>query len=165
MDSKTCQPTCGEQFPVLRQKHHKNRLTDHYLKHQPKELANYVKNFQFHYSDLRDEEMILLNDMSVDRRDVCSQHNFNVGRTLQNLHVTLKPIVELKSQPFYGLCGLPNFFSRLRRIRFGTLIKKKQAITYIDDTIMQSQNKNKFYTAINETHTLRRKAAFKAAPD
>ena len=30
---------------------------------------------------------------------------------------------------FYGLCGLPNFFSRLMTIHFDPLIKKKQAIT------------------------------------
>ena len=39
---------------------------------------------------------------------------------------------------FYGLCGLPSFLSRLMTIDFEPLIKKKQAITYIDDTIMQS---------------------------
>ena len=38
---------------------------------------------------------------------------------------------------FYGLCGLPNFFSRLMTIRFDPLIRKKREITYIDDTIMQ----------------------------
>ena len=30
---------------------------------------------------------------------------------------------------FYGLCGLPNFFSRLMKIHFEPLIKRKQAIT------------------------------------
>ena len=38
---------------------------------------------------------------------------------------------------FYGLCGLPNVFSRLMTIHSDPLIRKKQAITYIDDTIMQ----------------------------
>ena len=66
---------------------------------------------------------------------------------------------------FYGLCGLPNFFSRLMTIHFDPLIRKKQAITYIDDTIMQSQNKNEMFTVINEYHTLLRKASLKAAPD
>ena len=66
---------------------------------------------------------------------------------------------------FYGLCGLPNFFSRLMTIHFDPLIKKKQAITYIDDTIMQSQNKNEMFTVIKEYHTLLRKAGLKAAPD
>ena len=59
----------------------------------------------------------------------------------------------------------PNFLSRLMTIHFDPLIKKKQAITYIDDTIMQSQNKNQIFTIINEYHTLLRKAGLKAAPD
>ena len=66
---------------------------------------------------------------------------------------------------FYGLCVLPKLFSRLMAIHFDPLIKKKQAITYIDDTIMQSQNKNEMFTIINEYHTLLRKAGLKAAPD
>ena len=43
---------------------------------------------------------------------------------------------------FYELCGLPDFFSRTMTILFDPLIRKKQAITYIDDTRMQSQSKN-----------------------
>ena len=66
---------------------------------------------------------------------------------------------------FYGLCGLPNFFSRLMTIPFDPLIRKKQAITYIDDTIMQSQTRGEMFTIINEYHTLLRKAGLKAAPD
>ena len=50
-------------------------------------------------------------------------------------------------------------------IHFEALIKKKQAIRYIDDTIMQSQNKNDMFTVINEYHTLLRKACLKTAPD
>ena len=42
---------------------------------------------------------------------------------------------------FYGLSGLPNFFSRLMTIHFDPLIRKKQAITYTDDSIMQSQTR------------------------
>ena len=63
---------------------------------------------------------------------------------------------------FYGLCGLPNFFSRLMTIRFDPLMRKKQAITYIDDTIMQSQTRGEMFTIINEYHTLLRKAGLKA---
>ena len=58
----------------------------------------------------------------------------------------------------------PNFFSRLMTIHFNPLVKK-QAITYIDDTIMQSQNKNEMFTITNEYHTLIREAGLKAAPD
>ena len=35
---------------------------------------------------------------------------------------------------FYGLKPLPSFFSRLMRYAFAPLIKRKQAVTYIDDT-------------------------------
>ena len=66
---------------------------------------------------------------------------------------------------FDGLCGLLNFFSRLMTIHFDPLIKKKQAITYTDDTIMQSHNKNEMFTVTNEYHTLLRRASLKAAPD
>ena len=69
------------------------------------------------------------------------------------------------TRAFYGLCGLPKFFSRLVTIHFDSLIKKKQAVTDIDDTIMQSQNKNAIFMVINEYHTLLRKAGLKAAPD
>ena len=286
-DSKSCQPTCDEHFPVLREKDHNNRLIDHYLQYQSKELINYVKDFDFQYSDITDEEMVLLIDMLVDARNVFSQHIFEVGKTL--FHVTLKPNVELKRQRpskvplhlkerleklltqlkdadiiremgdddemgslfvnpiillpkndyvklvidaryldsvtdltnypwplepvqmimtmvngkvfsvsdlscayhqvplspetqkltnsiiggkqdaytlgLYGLCRLPNFFSRLMTIHLDPLIKKKQAITYIDDTIMQSQNENEMFTVINENHTLLRKAGLKAPPD
>ena len=48
---------------------------------------------------------------------------------------------------------------------FDPLIKKRQSNTYIDDTIMQSQNKNEMFTNINEYHNLLRKAGLKAAPD
>ena len=288
-DSKSCQPPCDEQFPILRQKDLTNSFIEHYLQYQPKELVDYIKEFDFQYSDITDEEMTLLIAMLLDSQDVFSRHKFDVGKTRQKFHVTLKPKAELKRQRpskvplhlkekleklltqlkdadiiremgdddemgslfvypiilmpkndyvklvidaryfnsvtdltnyswplepvqmimtrvngkvfsvsdlscayhqvplspetqkptsfiiggrqytytrgFYGLCGLPNFFSRLMTIHFDPLIKKKQAITYIDDTIMQSQNKNELFTIINEYHTLLRKAGLKAAPD
>ena len=66
---------------------------------------------------------------------------------------------------FYGLCDLPNFFSRLMTIHFDPLIRKKQATTYIDDTIMQSQTRGEMFTISIEYHTLLRKTGLKAAPD
>ena len=66
---------------------------------------------------------------------------------------------------FYGLCGLSNFFSRLMTKHFDPLTKKKQAITYMDDTIVQSHSKNEKSTVINEYHTLLRRAGLKTAPD
>ena len=96
--SKSCQPICDEHFPVLRNQDHKNRLIDHYLQYQPRDLINYVKEFDFQFSDITDKEMILLIDMLVDARDVYSQHKFDVGKTCQKFHVTLTPNVELKRQ-------------------------------------------------------------------
>ena len=97
-DSKSRQPTCDEEFPILREKAHNNRLLYHYLQYQPKKLINYVKEFNFQYSDITDEEMILLIDMLVDAQDVYSQHEFDVGKTCQKFDVTLKTNVELKRQ-------------------------------------------------------------------
>ena len=48
---------------------------------------------------------------------------------------------------------------------FEPLIKKKQAVTYIDDTIMQSQNKGEMFSIIHEYHDLLRKTGLKAAPE
>ena len=50
-------------------------------------------------------------------------------------------------------------------IHFDPLIRRKQAITYIDDTIKQSQTRGEMFTIINEYHTLLGKAGLKAAPD
>ena len=69
-DSKSCQPTCDEQFQILFEKDRNNRLIDHYLQYQPKELTNYVIEFDFQYSDIKDREMIVLIDLLVDALDV-----------------------------------------------------------------------------------------------
>ena len=52
------------------------------------------------------------------------------------------------------------------RYAFGPLKKKqKKAITYIDDTLLQSENKNEILDTIREYQSLLRKANIKAAPD
>ena len=122
-DSKCCQPTSDEQFPVLREKDHNDRLIYHYLQYQPKEITNYVKEFDFQYSDITDEEMILLIVMLVDARDVYSQHKFDVGKTRQNFHVTLKPNVELKRQrpckvPLHSKEKLEKLLTQPKRRRY-----------------------------------------------
>ena len=66
---------------------------------------------------------------------------------------------------FYGLKPLPNFFSKIMGYAFGPLKKKKQAITYIDDTLLQAQDKQEMFTVIREYHALLRKANLKAEPD
>ena len=49
-------------------------------------------------------------------------------------------------------------------IRFCALIRKRQTITYIDNTIMHSQNKNEMFTVINKYQIFFREAGLKAAP-
>ena len=66
---------------------------------------------------------------------------------------------------FYGLCGLPQWFSRMMAINFEPLIKKKKAITYLDDSLLQSHTKSEMFTIIHEYHQLLRKGGPKAAPD
>ena len=97
-DAKCCQPTCDEQFPTFREKDYNNQLIEHYLQYQPKELVQYVKEVDFQFSDITDEEMTLLIDILIDSRDVYSQHKFDVGKSRQKFYVTLKPNVELKRQ-------------------------------------------------------------------
>ena len=288
-DAKSCQPPCEEQFKIFRPKEDNERLIEYYLQYQNKEAVQYIKEFDFRYSDLTDEELVLLIDLLMDARDVYSQHKFDVGKTRQKFNIKLeqgailkrqrpskvplhlrekleKLLTQLKEadiiremgdddemgslfvnpiilQPkhdyvklmidarylnsvtdltnyswplepiqtimtlingkifsvgdlscafhqipldeptqkltsfiiggkqytftrgFYGLKGLPSFFSRMMTIHFEPLIKKKQAITYIDDTLMQAKNKQEMFTVIQEYHDLLRKAGLKAAPD
>ena len=90
-DSKFCQPPCDEHFPILRKKELSNRHIELYLQYQPKDLVDFVKEFDFQYSDKTDGEMTPLVAMLVDSRDGCSRHNFDVSKTHQKFHVTLKP--------------------------------------------------------------------------
>ena len=50
-------------------------------------------------------------------------------------------------------------------INFEPLIKKKKAITYLDDSLLQSHNKTEMFTTIHDYHQLLRKGGLKAVPD
>ena len=63
------------------------------------------------------------------------------------------------------MCGLQNLFSQLMRIHSDPPNNKKEALAYINDSTVQSQNKNEMFTVINEDYTFLRKAGFKAARD
>ena len=97
-DSKSCQPPCTEQFPTLRSKQLNDDLIDYYLQYQSEDIKNLIKQFDFRYTDLQDEEMVTLIDMIKDSRDVYSQHKFDIGQTKQKIHVTLNPNSELRKQ-------------------------------------------------------------------
>ena len=67
-DAKSCQPDCDEHFPTLRPKEQNKALIEHYFQYQPKEVTDYVKQFDFQYSDITDNEMNLLIDMLIDSK-------------------------------------------------------------------------------------------------
>ena len=65
---------------------------------------------------------------------------------------------------FFGLCGLPNFLSRIITICFAELIAKKQAITYIDDVILQAKCKAEMWKILDSSFKCLRSSGLKAAP-
>ena len=73
----------------------------------------------------------------------CAYHQVPLSPETQKL---TSSIVDGKqytiTRRFYGLCGLPSFFSRLMTIHLDPLFKKPQAFTYIEYTKMHSHNKN-----------------------
>ena len=94
----------------------------------------------------------------------CAYHQVTLRPETQKL--TSSKIGEKQytyTRGFYGLCGFPNFFGRLMTIHFVPLIKKNLVITYIDDTVMQSQNKNGTFTVFNEYHTLSYEGGFQGS--
>ena len=56
-ESKSCQPPCTEQFPILRTKERNDDLIEYYLQYQPEEIKTFIKQFNFRYTDLEDEEL------------------------------------------------------------------------------------------------------------
>ena len=50
-------------------------------------------------------------------------------------------------------------------INFEPLVKKKKAITFLDDSLLQSHTKAELFTIIHEYHQLLHKGGLKAAPD
>ena len=108
-----------------------------------------------------------LNGNYFTTRDLCSAYN-QVPLTKETQQLTSFVIGSKQytfQLGFYGLCGLPNFFSRIMTILFAPLKKSGQAITYIDDTIMQAQTAEEMYSIIKKYHLLLRKAGLKAQPE
>ena len=66
---------------------------------------------------------------------------------------------------FYGLCGLPNFFSRIMTIHSAEMIAKKQAITYIDDVILQAKTKQEKWNNLDSYFKCLSASGLKAAPN
>ena len=95
---KSCHPPCTEQYPVFRPKNFTDDLIDNDLQYQSKDIKNLIKQFNFWYTNLEDEELVTLIDKVIDSRNVYSEHKFDIGQTSQKFQVTLKTSSELRKQ-------------------------------------------------------------------
>ena len=66
---------------------------------------------------------------------------------------------------FYGKSIGPAAFSAFMSKIFRPLILKKNAITYLNDVLMQSQTKNEMFTVLEQYHKILQNENLKAAPD
>ena len=110
-DAKTlCKPNNTEQFPKFR-----TTEQNHFIIHEvvqegldtrPKDASksyahyiDYLKKFDFTQSDLTDDEFRALLEVLLDDEDVYSHHKYDIGRTKQKFHISLKKDCEFKKQP------------------------------------------------------------------
>ena len=66
---------------------------------------------------------------------------------------------------FYGLKGLPNFFTKQMSTFFKTLIEQGFALVYIDDILLLSDSKEHMFQLIEQLHIISTKNNFKLAPE
>ena len=64
---------------------------------------------------------------------------------------------------FYGLKGLPNFFTKPMSTFFRSLIDKRFALVYIDDILLLPDEKQEMFEPIKELHKLATKENLKLA--
>ena len=55
---------------------------------------------------------------------------------------------------FYGLKGLPNFFTKQMSTFFRSLIDKRSALVYIDDILLLADEKQEMFELIKELHKI-----------
>ena len=65
---------------------------------------------------------------------------------------------------FYGLKGLPNFFTKQMSTFFRSLIDKRSALVYIDDILLLADEKQETLELIKELHKIATKENLKLAP-
>ena len=101
-DAKTlCMPNNTEQFPKFRTNEQNHYIIQEVVQEgldtRPKDASKnyghyieYLKKFTFTQSDLTDDEFRVLLKVLLDDEDIYSHHKYNIGRTKQNFHVSLK---------------------------------------------------------------------------
>ena len=62
---------------------------------------------------------------------------------------------------FYGLKGLPNFFTNQMSTFFRSLIDKRSALVYIDDILSLADEKQEMFELIKELHKIATKKSQK----
>ena len=58
---------------------------------------------------------------------------------------------------FYGLKGLPNFFTKQMLTFFRSLIDKRSALVYIDDILLLADEKQEMFELIKKLHKIAKK--------
>ena len=66
---------------------------------------------------------------------------------------------------FYGLKGLPNFFTKQMSTFFRSLIDKRSALVYIDDILLLANEKQEMFELIKELHTIASRENLKLASE
>ena len=91
-DSKSCQPSCTEHFPILRSKQLNDDLIDYYLQYQSEDIKNLIKEFDFRYTDIEDEELItlILYEHGFQKRIFPTQVPHGPGKTETSCHLETK---------------------------------------------------------------------------
>ena len=66
---------------------------------------------------------------------------------------------------FYGLKGLPNFFTKQMSTFFRPLIDKRSALVYFDDILLLADEKQEMFELIKELHIIATRENLKLAPE
>ena len=66
---------------------------------------------------------------------------------------------------FYGLEGLPNFFTKQLSSFFKIFLEQGFALVYIDDTLLLTNSKEHMFRPIEQLHTISTKHSLKLAPE
>ena len=66
---------------------------------------------------------------------------------------------------FFGINGLPNFFTKQMSTFFRSLIDKRSALVYFDDILLLAVEKQEMFELIKELHNIATKENLKLAPE
>ena len=66
---------------------------------------------------------------------------------------------------FYGLRGLPNFFTKQMSTFFRSLINKRSVLVYIDNILLLADEKQEMFELIKDFHKIATKENLKLAPE